>query len=444
MSEAAIKKFKEKLGALEKETGCSIEIVYPKFFEAVEANRLFADWFEPDTVIARAVKGDAVITYDIVGELDAQLVNSSGDIVRTFSGKFTPYNKALILIDDDRNLSTLNDGTDPSGCVLRFAGNNHLRISSSNESVEPIIAPEPSVARGILNRGFLEELFTATEDANFRDAGRLPIAESRARFDERIEGKVYSLDDEIPDKPISDEGLNDSDVISFMPRDIPEYEEYMEEKGKEKTDAEAALELAKQAIEDEAKEAQEKPAKKTAKKKTAKEKESAKAAKQEKAKPEKKEVPAKAEPVKEEPVKEEPAKAEPVNEEAPEIVRFDLLPLDLVGEFIEMFDKEADDIGFLALIEAYKKGQVSLLSAAVTYAKANYGDAIDAVTVLAKAFEADAAANGEGAWAEGDVIVYLNSAIKEYLMSLRGQNNGKAAENILGNLFRGAWVSENK
>ena len=195
MSEAAIKKFKEKLGALEKETGCSIEIVYPKFFEAVEANRLFADWFEPDTVIARAVKGDAVITYDIVGELDAQLVNSSGDIVRTFSGKFTPYNKALILIDDDRNLSTLNDGTDPSGCVLRFAGNNHLRISSSNESVEPIIAPDPSVARGILNRGFLEDLFTATEDANFRDAGRLPIAESRARFDERIEGKVYSLDD---------------------------------------------------------------------------------------------------------------------------------------------------------------------------------------------------------------------------------------------------------
>ena len=410
MSEAAIKIFKEKLGALEKETDCRIEIVHPDFFKSVEANRLFADWFEPGTVLARAIKGDIVVTYDIVGSLDAVLVDSKGDTVRKFKGKFEPYNKALILIDDDRNLSTLNDGTDPSGCVLRFAENNHLRISVNNLPVEPIIAPDPSVARGILNREYLNQLIAEGEDANMRSMGRLD-AEARARFDEHVEGKLYDPDDVLPEKPISDQDIAPS--ADMIPGDIPEYEEYMEEmaKGKEKTDSEAALELAMQAVENEKLEAEvSKPAKKTAKKKAAKEtKEMKKDSKAEK---------------KEQELKEKEAPKNAVTEP----VRYDLLPLDVVGEFIEAFDTQTTELGFLASIEAYKKGEMSLLDTAVVFARANYSDAIEAVTVLAEAFE-------KNEKSEGDKVRLLNLAIGEYLKSLRAKDKEQAAGTVFTNLF---------
>lgn len=367
----AIAKFSEKLDKLEKKLGCAFEIAYPKFSEAVEANRLFADWFEPGTVIARAVKGNTIVTYDIAGELDAQLIDPDGQVTKTFSGRFRPIKEDIVTINNDKDLSALYDGTDPSGCRLMFAGGNKLRISVHSEYVEPIFAEDPSIARGILNEEFLRILFGEAEMAAADAEALLPAA--------------------LRDAGAANEEDAEEDAPLLAPEaDMPEEEE--QAGSDESSDEKPAS-----------------PVKKT--KKAAKEpKRSAK-------------------------------KNEPAEEEEP-VGRFDLMPLDLVGEFL-MEMESAPDIDFLKDIEAFKNGRRTLLEVAMSYAKGYYAEATDAVMDLAVTFEKDAAANGEDAWKDKDARHFINVAIRSYLEYLKeGVGIDDHIRKVLYALFCGAWVSE--
>lgn len=366
---AAIAKFKSKLEILEGETGCAFDIVYPKFEEALENNRLFADWFDPGTVIARATNGSTVITYDIVGDLEARIDTADHEPVRSFDGRFKPVNDPAtgLIIENDTDIKALKEKRHASGCLMTCDDNNKLRISVNNEDVGEIVAADPSVARGILNKEFVTELLKAAEREDDEEPG------------------IHKLGSELPDTYLDPE-------VAAMDKpfrtDIPEYDEYAADQEERATSE--ALERAKEAVE--ADSLPDMPAKKEPKKA---EKEAKKPAKKEKKSSAKKKAP-----------EEEPAG------------RFDLLPLDVIADFLTRFD-EAKEGDFLRDIEAYKKKGEGLLDAAVSFAKGYFKDGPDAVMKLAVIAEEEASENGEDSLMEGDVTACINSAVKDYLLFLQ-------------------------
>lgn len=370
----AIAKFGEKLEKLEKKTGCMFEIAYPKFSESVETNRLYADWYEPGTVIARAVKGNTVIVYDIAGELDAHLIDPDGQITDTFSGQFRAVTGGPVTITSDKDLAALNDGTDPSGYRLMFGGNNILRVSLNTGYSEPLYANDPSVARGLLNEELLNAAFEMAKEKEAEEALLPEALREAGKPKQAPEPASHEESDVKPFEAVQEDALKE---------DVPEPE---------------------------------KPAKKQ--KKTAKETKKA--------------------------VKSDNADAEGE-------ARFDLMPLDLVGTFLQEM-KNASDRDFLKDIEAFKLGERSLLDAAMSFAKGIYSftattgadcGATDAIMDLAVQFGKDAEANGEDAWKSRDVKHYINEAVREYLVYLRdGGGVSSAVHRILFALFCGAWVAE--
>ena len=407
--------FDKRIEELEKEVGCKFEISYPKFKNSLEENRLYADWFEPGTILANAAKGNVVITYSITGDLDARLDSATGDPLHTFSGKFRPISENGVSIENDKDLQALSAGNHPSGCKLLFRSNNKLMISVNDKNVGPIIADVPSVAKGILNKEHLVELLNAAGGTD----EEAPAADKDDVAPVRIDdiGVTYELGSDLPDitqiKPI------ERPNASLIADDIPEYDEYI---AKKKEEEKAALEKAKEAIDESLKEKAEKPTKKPAKKTAAKE-------------------------VKKETKKEKKTSSEKktaaTSNDVPE-ARFDLLPLDLIGILLAEFGSEAYDPDFFTEIEDYKKGERTLLDASISYAKANYSDGPEAVMALAEAFAKDAGINGEDAWKEGDTRTYLNAAIRDHLLHTRDKEATDLVAAVLGNLICAAWLEDNK
>lgn len=378
---AAIAKFRSKMESLEKETGASFEIIYPGFEEALEKNRLYADWFVPGTVIARAKKGDIEITYDIEGELDAVIDSVLGEPVCSFEGKFKPVNikDALLVIDSDSDLAAIKEHRHASGCTIRYGDNNKLRIKVNNEDVGEIIAADPSVARGILNKDFVTELLSAAGEASVSSP-------------EDASG-VYELGSELPDTFLDEESVHEDAPLRT---DIPEYDEYMAEK--DVNVADAALEKAEETIEKDA--LSKKPENAASKK---------------------------AEKGAKKPAKKAASKKKTVtgasDEDSP--CRYDLLPLDVIGDFLDKFE-DAKEGDFFKDIEAYKKKGEGLLAAAVSFAKGYFADGPEAVMRLAGIAAEIAEKNGEDALMDKDVKAYINSAVKFYLLFLKegcGEND---------------------
>jgi len=323
--------FREKLEKLESETGCRFEIVYPKLDESLEANRLFADWFDQGCVLARAVKGKSVITYDVVGGLSAVLESPLGEVLESFKGKIVPVENELVYIESDKDLVELSSNGHSSGCSLKFEGHNVVRMQINDEKVGPIYA-KASIAKAILNKDFIDELLGA-------------VGETGA------------------------------------------------------TEAAEALEKAKETIESDSAETKEKAEKKPAKK-----------------------GPKKAEG------KTESQKGKTEPQEG--VTRFDLLPLDVIGEFIEKFESynDAKEGDFLKNIELFKKTGKGLVEAALSFAGACIdGQAADIVMKLADEATADAAENGEEALKMRPATSLINEAIKNYLMYLKA--NDSSAQN---------------
>jgi len=391
---AAIARFNSKIENLERETGCSFQIEYPGFEDFLERNRLFADWFEPGTVLARAVKGDTVITYDIVGTLEARIDAPDGAPVQAFSGWFYPITLGELSLGSDDDLIALSDGSHTSGCRAYFDGHNSLRISVNDESVGPIISTDPSVARGILKANYISELLSAADRAAAFDEDGYS-SHIDAKTAEKMREKVYELEP-------AEENAPDMS---------------------EQNASKAALEKAKAAIEKGSLSSDdEKADKKKAKKSEKAEKKPAKSGKK---------APA--------------SKKTKASSDDASGGRFDLLPLDIVSEYIDRFD-DAEEGDFFKDIEKYKKNGKGLLDAAVSFGKGYYpADSTDAVLALAEAFEKSASENGEDAWKEQDARHYINLAVRSYLMFLR-EGCSEECDHILDTLFAlfcGAWIEKN-
>lgn len=403
----AVQKFKEKLETLEKDTALGFDII-PDLEEHIKANRLYTGWFAPGTVLATAKdeKGN-VIKYEVEGDLDATLLSPSGDTVHTFSGKFTIYETGDILIANDKDIDALKDGTHESGHTLLINTNNKVKVSvEGNSDISPVTPEDLSVARNILNVDLANELKEAIFNY-VKPEDKLPDKKINDRLD-ALADAATKLDelafDELPERPLTPEEAEDERITPFEV-DIPVVPDEEDE------EIEDLPEPAK------------KEEKKTAKKASSSKTKQTKAKKSSASKTKKDEA------------------KEAIASDEEDVPRFDLLPLDIVKAFIDKFDEDCEDVDFLYMIERYKAEECSLLEAAVMYAKANYESAADAVTTLAKEFEADAEANGEDAWKEKDALRYINEAIQDHLFSGSDEEDRKNA--TLRRLVCAAWIDTN-
>lgn len=127
-------------------------------------------------------------------------------------------------------------------------------------------------------------------------------------------------------------------------------------------------------------------------------------------------------------------KAKPAAKETAATARYDLLPLDVIEEFLDEYETDYE-WSFFTAIEAYKKGRAKLVSAAVAVAHDAYADGPEAVMRLAEI----AGQRAEESIGSDDVLVYVNDAVKEYLLYLReGDESTDHTENILWDLICGA------
>ena len=416
MSESkAVQKFNEKLEALEKDTGLTFELLPELIADHVDTNRLYAGWFAPNTVLATATDGKDTIKYEVIGGVDATLLSPSGDSVHTFLGKFAPFENDDITIANDKDIDALTDGKHESGYTLLINANNKVRVSAEGiDAIEPAMPTDLSVARNLLNAEIAREL----KKAIFNYVKPEDRLTEQKKINDRLDALAEAaseLEDagfeDMPDRQLDPDDEEDKPFET----DIPEYseteegkaflEKHMEEI--DKGDEEASLP-----------EPTKKEEKKTSKKAPSK-------TKQTKAK---------------KTAASKTKKDEALVSDEESIPRYDLLPLDFISTFINEFSQNYKEVGFLSMIELYKSEDCSLLDAAVMYAKANYADAAEAVTALAREFEADAEANGEDAWKEKDALRYINEAIQDHLF---GSDNEEKAGSTLRRLVCAAWVDAN-
>ena len=124
--------------------------------------------------------------------------------------------------------------------------------------------------------------------------------------------------------------------------------------------------------------------------------------------------------------------------------RYDLLPLDLIGLFIEEFDAADADINFFDVLEACKTSQGNLLDAALSLAKGYFTDSVAAVMEFAVIAEKDAEENGEDTWKACDVRYFINEAVRYYLLYLREGNASGYISKAVWSLVCGAWVARTR
>ncbi len=114
--------------------------------------------------------------------------------------------------------------------------------------------------------------------------------------------------------------------------------------------------------------------------------------------------------------------------------RYDLLPLDVIGSFLDKFGVMSQ-VSFFSAIEGYKKGSSRLLDAAVAIAQDVYADGPEAVMKLACIAAGKTEAAGD---APRDSLYYINDAVNEYLLHLRsGDDETDHIANILWDMICG-------
>lgn len=394
-------KFYEKLENLQAETGYEYEIKDKEEFDKhIEDNTLFAGWFKPGTVLAIVETEAGILNFRVSGPLEARLVNSDGETVHTFNGVYDHFEDDDVLVHDDKDIEALIAGNHPSGYHLLINEENKVEVIIGAENIEPVYASDPSVARCILDKKYVEELIKASE------------FESEARR-EALEAVATELGfEELPDPP-SPPDEEEKPVES----DIPEYENYIKEhpeEAEENTEADAC------SLPDPIKE----------EKKT-------------------KKAPAKAKTKKANASKAKQGGASEENTSDEESVgRFDLLPLDIISRILAGEIDATGSKDMLTYIEDYKNtgNEEALISAAMYIAGGYFPSSADFVMALAILVEKEAEEYGEDAWKEKDAVRCINEAIKNWLLSIRDKD--LETKGILLKsawcLICAAWIAKNR
>lgn len=385
--------FSEKVKAIQKETGYTYSILAKDFDAHLAKNTLFAGWFDPGTCIATIDTPAGQVKLTVEGPLDAVLLDSEGQAIHQFDGKFEPFKienipeggLGEINIESDIDIEALADEKHASGCRLIFARDNVVVASIDNPDVSPITIKEPSVARCITkNVEVVQELVRASG------------LDKTSREEALAEAQEQILEDQIdPPNPPEPDEAGTGDIV---PSDIPHYFDTeegkkalaeLEDDEEDETEETEESDVFPEPVKEEVKRAEKKTTKKASKetKKTTKAK----------------------------------AKTKDADEEA--VGRFDLLPLDIVGRIVSGDIDNGDDREFLSIIEDYKKtkDEEALLVAAMHLAE-YYGSPTDFVTALAVLVEKEAEEHGEDAWKEKDTVRCLNEAIRNYLIFLKAGN----------------------
>lgn len=398
---AAVTKFNTKIETLEKETGFKYKIEVPDFEKIIEENRLFADWFEPGTVLARVEGESATLVYEIDGPISARLNNKQGAAVAEFIGFLEPYKDDDVALENDKDLEALLGKKHASGFSLDAESRNSVFVYVEDSAIDPIVIEDSSVARCILNKelavGLMEraleegaagETSDSSDDTSdfaggfeVDDKDRLPDKKINDALDAALEALEGNDGFDLPDRPSAPE---EDDTPPMIPDDIPEYSEYMKEKEKAEKEAEKA---------------EKKQTKKAAK------------------------------------TTEKPAKSAKTGDSEGDIPRYDLLPLGIIGAFIERYDVVPYDLDFFASIEAYKSGEGSLLDAAIAFTKSYCDGYVEAIDALAERAEEVAD------YAECDVTTCINKSIRSYLLCLKDWDK-ELVTDVLVQLIKAAGAAK--
>ena len=395
--------FKARLEELEQLTGNKYEIMYPEdeFRNALNSNRLSANWFEPGTLLAKATGEDNTVLFEVVGNLSADVYDADGVLVTSFVDRITPIeeDETGFRLLDDKDLDMLLTDSHPSGCILRVLSENKVYAHVENKKLQPVVSNETSIARTILDRDIVEGLMTAAADAPDISASAKKATKKLSKIDLPPES-VFTEEEKK-----AEEDVKAAEVVTEVPEEEP-----MKEASEEVVQTEVSEAPEEPvAVEPEAEEAEPvkaKPARKSAKAKK----------KEEKAE-----------------------EAEP--EKGPELLgRCDLLPLDAVGDFFDIEDTEGNVYG---AIEEFKKygNPGDLLHAARIFSAVTFDSPETAVLELAVKLEEDAIENGERAWEETlDVKDCVNLGIRHLLQIRRGDKDMRHDREFLMATICGAWI----
>lgn len=381
--------FKKKLTELSKTSGREYKVVYNGFNDHLVDNRLSPYWFRPGEIIASAETEEGIVIFEISGKLESELIDSKGEGLFSFDEFLTPLDDVL---SDDKDLKALIDGTHPSGNSLWINSGSIVSAFLQATDMEPVKMHNASVASAILDPAAIDKVLAA--------------AKASASPEEQ--------EIELPPE-------------EFFPDN--EKDEKEEAKGKRK----AALEESMKNLESAGEDAAPKKTKVTTKKKS-----EDKMDKEVKAK-----EPEKVEAVTEEPAKK--AKKEKVAKEPAKKTssggRCDLLPLDVLSDFLAARPGKDDDPFSLVRVFTETGDPESLIKAAKAFSSRNYDCDETALLELSVLMEEDAAVNGEGAWKDADDLKpFVNDGIRHILQFSRGDTDMSHDRGFMQAMLCGAWI----
>lgn len=119
--------------------------------------------------------------------------------------------------------------------------------------------------------------------------------------------------------------------------------------------------------------------------------------------------------------------------------RCDLLPLDIIGEML--------DLPYLQDIEHYiRKGDPSFLTIIITdFCEDEFGCCETAFLEVSKHYEDGANKYAERNWEKGIPLhCYIDSGVRHYLKHLRGDTDERHDRAFIWNLLGALWTAKNK
>lgn len=123
--------------------------------------------------------------------------------------------------------------------------------------------------------------------------------------------------------------------------------------------------------------------------------------------------------------------------------RCDLMPLDIVSEFMAI-KPEKDYLSYIADFQETENYE-SLIGAAASFADKYFADRETAVLEYAIQLENGAIKYGPRNWQKGIPLDrYVDSGIRHYMKHLRGDNDERHDRAALWNMLCGAWTRKNK
>lgn len=193
-----VESFKKKIAEIEEKSGTHYKICYAGYKQALENNRLHPYWHKP-CVLAEISKDKSTVVFELTGNLEADLINPVGEIIKSFKGCITPcesddtqyitnsgiYEEGVEILNDE-DLKPYIDG-DYEGWHISFTDETYIKIYNKDNPEKVEVIATDSLARPIFDTELINKMLAVPKEEEAKPKKKEPEKKAEKKSEKKIQ-----------------------------------------------------------------------------------------------------------------------------------------------------------------------------------------------------------------------------------------------------------------